>query len=274
MRWLKMFAVTALAVALAVFFLSTALEIIQNDDTLPEISCESETLEIPCDYTTEQLLEGMTAYDEKDGDLTSEILVGNFTRFIQPGYCRLNYIVFDSDEHMATLTRDVYFTDYTSPQFSLSEPLCFPADTVTISQIREMFSANDRIDGNITPWISYIEGNVVTTVPGDYTITMEVTNSFGDTVRYEFPVHIYDGSTQDYNIALTQGMVTLTKGATFDPFDYVASVRTVGGAAVASEQLNITSNVDMETPGIYEVHYEMNDSSSTWLIVIVQEDFT
>lgn len=119
----------ALVVAAVLFTFANVSEWMNEDETLPTITADSDTIDVPCAYTTDQLLAGVTASDAKDGDLTGQILVGNFTRFIDPGVCDLNYVVFDSSEHMATLTRRVHFTDYHSPRFALAEPLVFAEST-------------------------------------------------------------------------------------------------------------------------------------------------
>lgn len=286
-RLLRGVSIVALVAAAALFAVAVAREWMTQDNTMPTITAASDTLEIPCDYTTEQLLEGMSAYDETDGDLTSQILVGNFTRFIEPGVCDLNYVVFDSSNHMATMTRRVTFTDYRSPRFRLAAPLCFAEESMTNADARELFSASDLLDGDLTDWITYVESDAMFSTAGDYTMTMEVTNSFGDTASYAFPVHIYERASQNIEIALKQPLVYLEQGQTFDPLDYVASVTDGSGEQYASALLDVTSTVDPSTPGIYEVHYELDGDTDTvlgeaqtgqadqfgemWLTVIVQE---
>ena len=55
-----------------------------------------------------------------------------------------------------------------------------------------MFTVEDMLDGDLTDWITYVETDASYSIPGDYTITMEVRNSFGDTVSYDFPIHIVE----------------------------------------------------------------------------------
>lgn len=284
-RLLRGVSIVALVAAVLLYAAALARDWMSQDHTMPTITAASETLEIPCEYTPEQLLEGMSAFDEVDGDLTSEILLGNFSRFLEPGVCDLNYIVFDSANHMATLTRRVTFTDYHSPRFSLAAPLCFGEESTTNLEVRELFSATDLLDGDLTEWITYVESDASFSTAGDYTMTMEVTNSFGDTVSYAFPVHIYERGTQNVSISLEEPLVYLDQGDTFDPEDYVSSVTDQGGNHYSVAQLDITSTVDPDTPGIYEVHYEFGQDPDThfgaeqgtnqygemWLTVIVQE---
>lgn len=250
----------ALVVAAVLFTFANVSEWMNEDETLPTITADSDTIDVPCAYTTDQLLAGVTASDAKDGDLTGQILVGNFTRFIDPGVCDLNYVVFDSSEHMATLTRRVHFTDYHSPRFALAEPLVFAESTTNNTEVRDLFSASDVLDGDLTDWITYVETNAAYNNPGDYTITMEVRNSFGDTVRYAFPIHIYERNTQDFTISLTDALVYVQQGGDFDPLEYIESVEDLSGNEYSPSLLRVTSTVDTGTPGIYEVHYEIGNA--------------
>lgn len=274
MRLLKIGSVAIAAVAAVLFAVSLGVDFMSRDATLPQITAVSDTLEIPCDYTQEQLLEGVSASDERDGDLTSQILVGDFSRFIDPGVCDLTYVVFDSADHMATLTRRVTFTDYHSPRFALEQPLCFEAGSTNNTEVRAMFTVEDLLDGDLTDWITYVETDASYSIPGDYTITMEVRNSFGDTVSYDFPIHIVEEDSLTAEIRLTSGLVYVEQGQSFSPTAYMDSVTGASGEDLASSQLSVDSTVDTSTPGLYEVHYELNQAGSygqTWLTVIVQE---
>ena len=253
----------ALALAIVIFAAAEVREQMNADDTLPSITMDSDAIDIPCEYTADQLLAGVSAYDEADGDLTSQVLVGSFTRFIDPGICDLSYVVFDSSEHMATATRRVHFTDYHSPRFSLDEPLVFAESTTNNTEVRDLFSATDVLDGDLTDWITYVETDAAYNNPGDYTITMEVRNSFGDTVSYAFPIHIYERNTQDFDITLTEPLVYVEQGSGFDPLSYVESVRDLSGNRYDPALLNVTSNVDTSAPGIYEIHYEIGNAFSS-----------
>lgn len=262
-RLLRGFAVVALALAIVIFAAAEVREQMNADDTLPSITMDSDAIDIPCEFTTDQLLAGVSAYDEADGDLTSQVLVGSFTRFIDPGICDLSYVVFDSSEHMATATRRVHFTDYHSPRFSLDEPLVFAESTTNNTEVRDLFSATDVLDGDLTDWITYVETDAAYNNPGDYTITMEVSNSFGDTVSYAFPIHIYERNTQDFDITLTTPLAYIDQGSSFDPLAYVESIADYSGNKYDPSLLNVTSTVDTATPGIYEVHYEIGNAMGT-----------
>ena len=87
---------------------------------------------------------------------------------------------------MATLTRRVEFSDYNSPRFSLSGPLVFEEGITNLKNVRAMFSATDILDGDLSGWVTYVNSDADFNKAGTYSITMEVRNSLGDTVSYDF----------------------------------------------------------------------------------------
>ena len=120
MRFVRAGVVMIFILSLVIFGVSRVVLFQNRDPNEPEIVSDREILEIPCEYTQEQLLEGLTASDQEDGDLTSQIVAGSFSRFIEPGLCNMTYVVFDSADQPASLTRQVRFTDYHSPRFTLT----------------------------------------------------------------------------------------------------------------------------------------------------------
>ena len=71
------------------FVLSEVQERMDEDPHSPVITCDTDEIEIPVDYTREQLMEGVHAEDQEDGDLTDEIITGQFSQFIDDGVSEL-----------------------------------------------------------------------------------------------------------------------------------------------------------------------------------------
>ena len=260
-RWLRNFSIAVLVGTIIFAVVVQAVRTTKQDHTIPTISTDSDVLEIPCKYTQQQLMKGVTAEDSKDGDLTDQILVGNFSRFIEPGNCKLKYVVFDSDNHMASLTRQVKFTDYHSPQFGLATGLNFAKNTTSRMEVEQLFSASDLLDGDLTEWMTFGDSNAIYNAAGDYTIYVEVANSFGDVVGYEFPIHIYERDAMNFDISLNQPIVYINQGSSFDPMDYVDSISDNNGNYYDPMLLDIDSSVDTSKPGLYEVHYVINSNT-------------
>ena len=174
MRIVRMALIIVFLLSLSLFGATELVGLIGMDRTMPKISSDREVLEIPCEYTEEQLLEGLTASDGTDGDLTSQIIPGSFSRFIDEGVCNISYVVFDSSDHPASLTRQVRFTDYHPPSFTLTEPLVFAEQEGNYAEAMERLSASDQLDGNLEDWITQTDTDVNYQRAGSYTMTVEV----------------------------------------------------------------------------------------------------
>ena len=257
----------------ALFGITEVIRLVNRDTSLPEITSDREVLEIPCDYTEEQLLEGLTASDEDDGDLTSQIIAGSFSRFIDKGVSNITYVVFDSSDQPVTLTREVRFTDYHSPRFTLTEPLVFAEEEGSYTEAMNRIGAQDMLDGDLKDWITQTETDLNYQRAGSYTMTVEVSNSFGDTSTVGLPVHVVSAERRTMDIELSTSIVYISIGGSIDPDSYVQRVTDAQGNEADAGRVNVSSNVDTQTPGVYEIHYEVSDGGSTgetWLTVIVE----
>lgn len=274
MRWIRTFIILFFILAAAVFGISRVQEFRERDETIPVITSDREILEIPCDYTQEQLTEGLTAYDEKDGDLTDEIVAGNFSRFLSPGLCNVTYVVFDSSDQPGTLTRQVRFSDYHSPEFTLSEPLVFEEGRGSYSVVMERLGAQDLLDGDLSEWIVQTDTDANYQREGDYHIQAEVENSYGDTSSVSLPVHVVKSGSQSVRIGLTSWILYLEQGGAVSPADYIGEVSGADGSRIDAGQVTWESSVDTQTPGVYEIHYTVSDgqgqTGETWMTVVVR----
>ncbi len=274
MRIVRIVLIGAFILSLGLFGATEIIQLANRDASVPVITSDREVLEIPCDYTQDQLLEGLTATDATDGDLTDQIIPGTFSRFISDGICEITYVVFDSDNQPGTLTRRVSFTDYHPPRFTLSEPLVFVVQEGSYSAAMSRIGAWDMLDGDLTDWVTQTDTNLNYSTAGTYTMTVQVSNSFGDTSSVGLPVHVVSAESA-LEIRLTSPIVYLTEGETIDPDAYVEAVTDSDGNSLGTEAVESSSGVDTETPGCYEIHYTVSDSSGntgeTWLTVIVEE---
>lgn len=273
MKYVRIFVVVLFVASLGIYGISRVVEENSKDLTKPVITSDREVLEISCGYTQEDLLEGLTASDEKDGDLTDQIMAGTFSQFLEKGVCSTTYVVFDSSNQSASLTRRVKFTDYESPKFTLTQPLVFQAGagSSAVSQV----GAEDLLDGDISSLVKLVDSTVNYQTAGDYSIQVEVTNSFGDVCQASLPVHIREKSGSSLEITLTDALIYLKPGTEFDPLSYVESVNDQQGTALDNPDVEASSNVDTDQEGCYEVGYTVSDGrgheGETWLVVIVRQ---
>ena len=86
---------------------------------------EAEVFSISTSAEETDLLQGITATDPEDGDLTDEVMVERISPLTDDHTCEVTYAVFDSQGKSGSFTRTVKYSDYVSPKIDLKEPLVF-----------------------------------------------------------------------------------------------------------------------------------------------------
>ena len=272
MRIVKIVVFALLAISIALFGYYEVDKIVTTDNTMPVITGPKDTLEVSCNYSEKDLLRGLRATDEKDGDLTKEIVVGNISHFISKGKSRVTYVVFDSSNHPAKFEREVEFIDYHSPRFALTKPLVFKVGST--ENIYELVGAKDIFDGDISTGVTTDAGNVNLAEEGTYKVKASVTNSLGDITEIVLPVHVVPAPQLGLTIELKENIVYLKKGESFNPKSIIDNVYQNNGAKAGTDGMKIASNVNTKKSGIYEVKYSIDKETAgraeTWLTVVVE----
>lgn len=244
-----------------------------KDHTPPVITSDRDVLELSVNDDRSKLLTGLTATDDRDGDLTSEILVGTHSRFISEGVCDITYLVFDANKNVGKFTRRTKYTDYTEPVFSLKEPLMFKSGD-TVSMFTKI-SLTDCLDGDISSKVKIVVNDVDNSKLGTYYVTFEASNSYADVVNRKLPVNIVNDTADSPHIELTDYLIYVNVGDTIQPQKYIKSVTDKYDSNIGSDKVEINSMVDTKTPGVHQVAYSYTDSRGltghSFLIVIVRE---
>lgn len=273
MRIIRIFLLICAILAIGLFAVSEAVAWGKRDPAAPQLTAETELVEVPCDYTRQDLMKGIQAWDEEDGDLTDEVVLSTFSRFLEDGVCNLTYVVFDNADQAASLTRKVRFVDYHAPRFTLAAPLVYEEGTGSYNDIVNALGAQDALDGDRTEWIVRTATNLNFQTVGTYSVSFEVSNSFGDRSSVQLPVHVIPTQIGG-GIALNTGLVYLKMGQSLDPAQYIQRVTAADGSEIDPATVEISSQVNTQTAGCYEVHYEVKDFQGnlyeTWLTVIVE----
>lgn len=241
--------------ALYAYFLVT--EKLKTDETVPVITLKEDVLEVDIDATKDDLLSGVTAFDEKDGDLTDRVIVESVSNFIEPGLCRVTYAVCDSDNHVATSTRKIRYKEYTSPKFSLSEDLCY--SLYERLDLSKALSAVDCIEGDISANIVISSEDYTSSIEGVFNIQATVNNSKGDTSTITVPLIIEDRSLSAPTIELKKFLVYSKPGKKIDFEKYIKSAEDSKGNDL-TDDISIETNIDIDKEGSYTVHYYVTDS--------------
>ena len=77
MRILRL-TVSLLFIAVLCLYIVFNVRDARRDKTYPVISFESEQITVPLDATADDMLAGVSAFDEKDGDLSDKVIVESF----------------------------------------------------------------------------------------------------------------------------------------------------------------------------------------------------
>lgn len=251
--------VTALFIVVAVIFAGFYIgEKINTDTTVPVITIEEELLAVSFNADNTELLKGVTAYDDKDGDLTDRVIVESVSKFLDDGICKVTYAVCDNNNNVANATRKIRYKDYVSPRFSMNGPACYSIyETVNIANV---IKAYDCIDGDISRSIIITSEDFTSSVAGVFEIEVSVTNSKGDTSVINIPLIVEDRNVSAPEIQLSEYLVYTDTGKPINFSQYLIG-------ATDSLENDITSSVKIETKadftqeGTYSVHYYVTDSN-------------
>lgn len=272
MKLFRIIVIILFAIALtgtAFVFISEQL---RTDKTIPEISVEEELIEVSLKATDEELLQGVTAYDEKDKDLTDKIIVESISRFIKKGVSKVTYSVCDSNNNVAKATRMIKYTGYESPKFEVTGNLCF--SLYEHIDIRELIRAKDDLEGDISSQIIVTSSDYATSIAGAFSLDVSVTNRKGDSSTIKLPLIVEDRPLSVPEIELSQYLVYTPKDSSIDFNSYIVDALDAAENSIKSSVM-VESTVNFEVPGTYHVHYYVTDSMGnrghSVLTVIVEE---
>lgn len=258
-----------ISIASAAVFIS---ERIGTDRTIPQITVEEEMIEVSLKATDEELLKGVTAYDEKDKDLTDRIIIESISGFTEKGVSKITYAVCDSDKNVAKATRKIKFKGYQSPKFKVTGNLCF--SLYEYIDIKRIIHASDSLEGNITDKIIITSDDYSGSNAGAYSLDVSVTNTKGDASTIQLPLIVEDRPISVPTIELTEYLVYTQKGKTVDFNSYLVDALDASETSLKNK-VTVESNVDFNKSGTYHVHYYVTDANElrghSVLTVIVEE---
>lgn len=275
MRYLRLFTVLIFLLSLALCVWTMHQYRQSANDDLPVLTCQEDFLELSVNDGPEALMAGLSAFDETDGDLTDQILVASTSHFIQPGTVKVKYVVFDSHNNSATVSRKIHYTDYESPRFSLSKaPIYLRGDNF---DLLKYITVTDGLDGDISHKVKVVSSAVSNYSAGSYPILLEVANSYGDTAQIELCVIYRDKNSARVTITLKDYIAYVEAGSRFDPMASILSVTDGNGAALSKNAITVDGNVDTSQPGCYHLTYSyeangLQGQSCMTVVVTERED--
>ena len=272
----------------------------RKDVIPPEITMESDIIECSVSDEEEKMLDGITASDDKDGDITDRIMIDSIRIRDKDNNPNGNefdirYVVFDSSNNMNYASRTLVYSDYSAPKFQLFDDLVFSA--AYSSSLYTAFQAEDCVDGDISNQISIElkDPSVSTLTFGSYDFTVSATNSLGDTSSMDLTFRIEDMSADDAMkkplIYLSEYLVYVKAGSKINPKQYLSYVKidqttyevvessvfyeedtqeynygysnSKNDCFVTKDMIQIKNNVNTEEPGVYKITYSMKHPAET-----------
>ncbi|MEB9974742.1 DUF5011 domain-containing protein [Bacillus cereus] len=205
---------------------------------------------------------GVSAIDEKDGDITSKIKVDGNVDTSKPGTYEVTYTVTNS-KGLTIVRKQPVKVKETEGTKNEAPVLTVPFSTTL--HVGEEFdpmagvSATDKEDGNLTNKVKY-KGNADTSKPGKYIVEYWVVDSKGVNATATRSVIVKENEeTPDMEPKLTAPTKTkINVGDKFDPMAGVSATDKEDGDI--TDIVTVDGNVDTSKPGTYEVTYTVSDS--------------
>ena len=249
-----------------------------RDTKGPRIEFTAEELVLSVRDDRSKLLEGVTARDDRDGDVTASILVEGISSIRSDHSVIVTYAAFDRAGNVSKAVRTVSYGDYEPARFRLTGPLMFRSG-ITVDPFAYI-EAWDPLAGDLSNRVKVVllSGESNTSNVGVYDVELRVTNKMGDTAKLVVPLEIYANGTYNATVQLSDYLVYMKKGESFDKTAYLKNT-ICGGRAYEADSLpegmdvRIDSNVRSGVPGTYTVDYTVtygNYIGCSRLIVVVE----
>lgn len=266
-----------IALCLGVFFGYRAYDRARTDTQPPVIHIAPEPLELSVNAPKGILLQDVTAEDDRSGDVTKSLVVESIRLLNRDGKVSVDYAAFDKAGNVAKLQREVQYSNYRRPRFTLNGPLLYPFGSNF--DVLDNISAKDALDGEIPHHIrAMLTENTPLTEEGIHMVQFQVTNSLGDTTKEVFPVEIYDSKKYTAELTLKEYMIYLPVGGIFnakfypDTITYQRETCELGSYLPEHYTLEINGDVDTHTPGVYPVTYTLTYcEKNQWSQKVIKE---
>ena len=289
MKRLRLLIILFSAAVFVIFGINRVRESMTSDYVPPVITAEYDAIQSSVHVTDQDLLTGMSATDNLDGDVSDSLFVVSKSKFIIRGTRRIGYAAFDKNNNVGTYTRMLTYTDYVSPHFALSQPFHFLEGNTNQDYLKYV-TASDCLDGDITSQVRITFGNSVSVSDSvsSRKVDLQVTNSAGDNATLELDALIEDYDTYYKQApALTEYLIYTNVGTKPDYSSLLNGVvsgdRTRSFTDTSFDRYSddsiSDSGVDYYTPGTYMVSFrlsrQLKDGSretlgTTNLIVVVE----
>jgi len=254
------FWIAMILLALGAFFGYRALDAMRADTRPPEIRMDGTVPEISVKDPKSAMTVGVSATDWENGDVTDSLVVENITLVNSDGTVSVSYAAFDDAGNVAKGQREMKYTDYRSPRFTLKQPLIYMQNQSF--DVLANIGAEDLLDGDIQHRVrATVLGDGNLSQVGTHVVHFQVTNSLGDIYTQNLPVEIIAEDPYDADLELTSYLVYLPRGSAFTPEIYLKNFVRQGRlmdltrGLPARYTLQTKGQVQTQNPGTYSVEF-------------------
>ena len=228
-----------LAVVAALLIGANAFVMLSEDDNAPTINLPSGTAQYTEGMTDSELLEGVTATDDRDGDVSDSIRVGEILRSGDGSQVTVVYVARDSKDNIAQASRIMQ----TSAVSTQPAPENVQEESEPEDNTGEETAAQPETP---EPTEAPVENN------------QEDANELGRAENEAAIAALPDGAPRMY---LTEYAVSIPVGTEFNSLGYVEDIQDdLDNRDELFTKIQITGNVDITTPGTYELFYYVIDN--------------
>ena len=246
MRKLVFALVCAAFAAAGVFSVMTFL---RSDRTPPVISVSSQ---MTCDpeLTDAELLAGVVARDETDGDVSGSLVVESYTFDPQTGTGIVVYAARDGSNNVGKFTRTLEAPEGFAAEDGFAPPI---TETATEAEI-------DTLTVTVTERKAGVEEETETESETE-TETETETAAETETETETETEEMQETNPGAPKLTLTQHSVHLKKGDTFNPVAYVSAIEDdYDNIYNLWRDIQVTGEYDTTEEGTYTLHYYVVDS--------------
>lgn len=265
MKKIRLLSTIILLISVAGFTIFWMYSNIVKDSTPPVVRCETEELVVSVEASEEELMEGVTAVDDRSGDVSDSIVIEEMSAFTEEGTRIITYAAVDESKNVGRCERILKYSDYEEPRFNLSDSLCYTVGSNV--NIFDVISAESSLDGNLGGNIKYTLKKTINTMEeGSYPVEFRVTDGGGKTVYLSTEIEILGKDYAGIKVSLESYLIYIKKGSSFDASAYYKGASTEG-------ELTIWSSVNTKEEGTYSVDYIVTSGSISGknrLLVVVE----
>ncbi|QVK16776.1 DUF5011 domain-containing protein [Mycoplasmatota bacterium] len=205
--------------------------------------------------------------DNSDGILTKVEVIDNVD-YDTPGIYTVTVKVVDESNNETSQTFNVTVVDTTNPMFDLIENQTIEAGVSDIDWTTLIQNTLDNSDGTLTK--VEVTDNVDYDTPGIYTVTVKVVDESNNETSQTFNVTVVDTTNPMFDLIENQ---TIEAGVS--DIDWTTLIQnTLDNSDGTLTKVEVTDNVDYDTPGIYTVTVKVvdesnNETSQTFNVTVV-----